>query len=198
MAPGKTTLLKSIAGILDFDSGEILVDGKSIKSEPLAAKSVMAYIPDNPDVYETLTGIQYLNFVADIFGIASGDRRIAIEKYAKTFELADVLNHPISTYSHGMKQKLVVMSALVHKPKIFILDEPFVGLDPKAAYLLKEIFHEMCAAGSLIFFRRIFLKSPETVQQGRDHQAGEDRRRRRHRESRRSSLESVFLELIEK
>jgi len=197
---GKTTLLKSIAGILDFDSGEIIVDGKSIKAEPLAAKSVMAYIPDNPDVYETLTGIQYLNFIADIFGIATGDRRLAIEKYAATFELAEVLNHPISTYSHGMKQKLIVMSALVHKPKVFILDEPFVGLDPKAAYLLKEIFHELCAAGSLIFFSTHILEVAEKlcnkvaiIKQGQIVAVGNTAEITKDQ-----SLESLFLELIEK
>ncbi|MDI6453421.1 ABC transporter ATP-binding protein [Peloplasma aerotolerans] len=160
---GKTTLLKSIAGIIDFDSGDILVDGHSIKTEPLEVKKIISYIPDNPDIYESLTGIQYLEFISDVFKIDLDQRKREIDKYATLFEIIDVLNNPISSYSHGMKQKLVIISALIHKPKLFLLDEPFVGLDPKASYQLKQIFTEMCNQGVSIFFSTHVLEVVEKL-----------------------------------
>ncbi|MDP3130720.1 MAG: ABC transporter ATP-binding protein [Bacillota bacterium] len=197
---GKTTLLKSIAGILDFEAGTIEIDCKSIKTEPLEAKRVIAYIPDNPDVYETLTGLQFLNFVADIFGIPVAERKPKIERHAGMFDLLGVLNDSIATYSHGMKQKLVIISALIHDPKVFILDEPFVGLDPKAAYQLKEIFRDLCAKGALVFFSTHILEVAEKlctkvaiIKQGKIVAAGTTAEITKDQ-----SLESVFLELIEK
>ena len=160
---GKTTLLKSIAGIIDFNEGEILVDGFSIKKDPLNVKERIAYIPDNPDIYESLSGIQYLSFIADVFHISEEERRITIDKYANLFDINAVLNNPISSYSHGMKQKLVIISALIHKPKLFLLDEPFVGLDPKAAFQLKEIFKDMCQHGTAIFFSTHVLEVVEKL-----------------------------------
>ncbi len=160
---GKTTLLKSIAGIINFDEGEIKIFGKSIKDEPLEAKKLIAYIPDNPDVYESLTGIQYLDFIADVFDVPLSVRQERIDKYATMFEIKDVLNNPISSYSHGMKQKIVIMGALIHDPKVMLLDEPFVGLDPKASFLLKEVFKERCQAGTLIFFSTHVLEVAEKL-----------------------------------
>ena len=160
---GKTTLLKSIAGIIDFNEGEILVDGFSIKKDPLNVKERIAYIPDNPDIYESLSGIQYISFIADVFQISEEERRITIDKYATLFDIKGVLNNPISSYSHGMKQKLVIISALIHKPKLFLLDEPFVGLDPKAAFQLKEIFKDMCQHGTAIFFSTHVLEVVEKL-----------------------------------
>lgn len=160
---GKTTLLKSIAGIIDFDSGEILVNGLSIKKHPIGVKRQIAYIPDNPDIYESLSGIAYLNFIGDVFNVSEQERQSVIEKYAQMFEIKDVLTHPISSYSHGMKQKLVIISALIHKPKLLLLDEPFVGLDPKASFLLKETFKEMCKEGTAIFFSTHVLEVVEKL-----------------------------------
>jgi ABC-2 type transport system ATP-binding protein len=160
---GKTTLLKSIAGIIDFDQGDVIIDGHSIKSDPLEAKKLFAYIPDNPDIYETLTGTQYLNFIADVFQIDLAKRTRLIEKYATMFEITGALNNPISSYSHGMKQKLLLIGALIHEPKIMLLDEPFVGLDPKASFMIKEVFKEMCAQGSLIFFSTHVLEVAEKL-----------------------------------
>ena len=160
---GKTTLLKSIAGIIDFNEGEIKVNGISIKESPIEVKKIIAYIPDNPDVYESLTGIQYLEFIADVFEVPQEKRRELVEKYTTMFEMSDVLHNPISTYSHGMKQKIVVISALIHEPKLMILDEPFVGLDPKASFLLKEVFKEMVSKGSAIFFSTHVLEVVEKL-----------------------------------
>ena len=168
---GKTTTLKACCGILGFDSGEIYVNGISVKKHPIAAKKLIAYIPDNPDLYEFMTGIRYLNFVADVFGVSADDRNKKIKKYAEIFALTDDLAQPISAYSHGMKQKLAIISALLHSPKLIIMDEPFVGLDPKAAHLLKEIMHEICSEGAAIFtFWRLpksfAIKSPSLRVEG--------------------------------
>ena len=149
---GKSTTIKSIVGILPFDDGDILIDGISIKKDPIACKKMIAYIPDNPDIYDSLTGIQYLNFIADIFKVDKTTRKAIIDKYASEFELTNDLNNLISSYSHGMKQKLVIISAFVHSPKLLILDEPFVGLDPKATYLVKKAMVEFCENGGAIFF----------------------------------------------
>lgn len=160
---GKTTTLKSIAGILDYDSGEILIDGKSAKSEPLACKAVTAYIPDNPDIYDFMTGIQYLNFIADVFKVSDSERTSRISEYAKMFEIEDSLNDLIGTYSHGMKQKLVIISALIHSPKLIMMDEPFVGLDPKATHQLKQIIRNICDNGGAIFFSTHVLEVAEKL-----------------------------------
>ena len=149
---GKTTTLKCIAGIHGFDSGSIKINGYDVKTQPLQSKQQFAYIPDNPDLYEYLTGIQYLNFIADVFGISGAERTKRIGQYADAFELTASLGDLISAYSHGMKQKLAIISALVHEPALLILDEPFVGLDPKAAVILKQIMHEICQRGGAIFF----------------------------------------------
>ena len=194
---GKTTTLKSVAGILQFDEGEITIGGRSVKTEPLECKRQIAYIPDNPDIYEFMTGIQYLNFIADIFGINDTERRERIEKYAKLFELTDDLTAAVASYSHGMKQKLAIISAWIHNPKLIIMDEPFVGLDPKAAHLLKEMMKEACSEGCAIFFSTHVLEVAEklcdkvaVIKGGRlirsgsmEEVKGDD------------SLEAVFLEL---
>ena len=160
---GKTTTIKSCAGILQFEQGEITIDGRSVKTDPLGCKQILAYIPDNPDLYEFLSGIKYLNFVADIFGVSKQDREARIEKYADLFELTGDLAQPISAYSHGMKQKLAIISALIHDPKLIIMDEPFVGLDPTAAHLLKELMHEHCQRGGAIFFSTHVLEVAEKL-----------------------------------
>ena len=156
---GKSTTIKSIVGILPFDDGDILIDGISIKKDPIACKKMIAYIPDNPDIYDSLTGIQYLNFIADIFKVDKTTRKAIIDKYASEFEL----NNLISSYSHGMKQKLVIISAFVHSPKLLILDEPFVGLDPKATYLVKKAMVEFCENGGAIFFSTHVLEVAEKL-----------------------------------
>lgn len=160
---GKTTTIKSCCGILQFDSGEIWIDGMSVKENPLVCKRQLAYIPDNPDLYEYMKGIQFLNFVADIFQVEESVRQERIRKYADAFELTADLAQPISAYSHGMKQKLAVISALIHEPKLIIMDEPFVGLDPKAAHLLKQIMREMCDQGCAIFFSTHVLEVAEKL-----------------------------------
>ena len=194
---GKTTTIKSCAGILQFEQGEITIDGRSVKTDPLGCKQILAYIPDNPDLYEFLSGIKYLNFVADIFGVSKADREARIEKYADLFDLTGDLAQPISAYSHGMKQKLAIISALLHDPKLIIMDEPFVGLDPTAAYQVKGIMQEHCERGGAIFFSTHVLEVAEKlcdkvaiIKQGRliasgtmDEVKGDQ------------SLEDVFLEL---
>lgn len=197
---GKTTTLKACCGILQYDSGEITVDGVSVKQDPIKCKSKIAYIPDNPDLYEFMTGIQFLNFVADVFGVGAAERKERIEKYASAFEITGDLGTPISSYSHGMKQKLAIISALIHEPKLIIMDEPFVGLDPKASHLLKEIMREMCAKGSAIFFsthvldvaeklcdKVAIIKGGKLIRSGSMEEVKGD-----------TSLEEVFLDLEDK
>ena len=163
---GKTTTLKSVTGILQFDSGEITIGGRSIRQDPIGCKAQMAYIPDNPDLYEFMTGIKYLNFIADIFGIPSDVRLERIRKYADLFELTDDLAEPIAAYSHGMKQKLAIISAWLHAPKLVIMDEPFVGLDPKASHILKGMMRELCDQGGAIFFSTHVLEVAEKLCDG--------------------------------
>lgn len=160
---GKSTTIKSLVGVIDFEEGEIFVDGHSVKKDPIACKRVMAYIPDNPDLYEQLTGIQYLNFVADVFKVSARDREEQIQKYGNAFEITPYLGDLISSYSHGMKQKVAIISAVLHKPKLLVLDEPFVGLDPKAAVVLKGIMKELCEKGSAIFFSTHVLDVAEKL-----------------------------------
>ncbi len=196
---GKTTTLKSIVGILQFDEGEIYIGGKSIKTDPLACKREIAYIPDNPDLYDYMTGIKYLNFIADIFGVSTSDREERIHKYTDLFELTEDLAQPIAAYSHGMKQKLSVVSAWLHNPKLIIMDEPFVGLDPKASHLLKGMMRDVCEAGGAIFFsthvlevaeklcdKVAIIKSGKLIRSGTMEEVKGD-----------ESLEDVFLELEE-
>ena len=160
---GKTTTLKSVAGILGFDSGDILVCGVSVRKDPIACKQRLAYIPDNPDLYDFMTGIQYLNFIADIFGVDAAKRQERIQKYGDLFELTSDLAAPISPYSHGMKQKLAIVSAWLHDPQLILMDEPFVGLDPKAAHTLKGMMREVCDAGGAIFFSTHVLEVAEKL-----------------------------------
>jgi ABC-2 type transport system ATP-binding protein len=196
---GKTTLLKAIAGIHQFDRGSIRVCGHSIQDEPLLAKRLLAYIPDNPDIYESLKGSQYLDFIADVFGLTAEERIARIERFASMFELEKALAQPISTYSHGMKQKLVLISALIHQPKVLLLDEPFVGLDPKASFLLKEVFQDMREQGTAIFFSTHVLDVAEKIcnkiaiiKQGRIVASGTTLEIVKDQ-----SLESLFMELLE-
>lgn len=160
---GKTTTLKCIVGIQGFDEGKIFIDGESIKENSIGCKKKIAYIPDNPDIYDYMTGVQYLNFIGDIFGISSEERKEKIEKYSAIFELTNDLSQPISSYSHGMKQKLVIISAWLHSPKLILMDEPFVGLDPKASHLLKEMMREHCDKGGAIFFSTHVLEVAEKL-----------------------------------
>ena len=160
---GKTTTLKSIVGILQFDSGEIYIDGRSIKESPIECKKNFAYIPDNPDLYDFMTGIKYLNFIADIFGVEEFVRQERIRKYAGMFEITDDLAQPIASFSHGMKQKLAIIAAWIHNPKLIIMDEPFVGLDPKAAHLLKGMMRDVCDNGGAIFFSTHVLEVAEKL-----------------------------------
>ncbi len=197
---GKTTTIKSAIGILQFDEGEIYVDGISIKDDPSSCKKKLAYIPDNPDLYEYMSGIQYLNFIADIFGVEQEARKEKIEKYAAEFGLTGDLSEAISSYSHGMKQKLAIISALIHDPKLIIMDEPFVGLDPKAAHILKEIMRDICNNGGAIFYSTHVLEVAEKlcdkvaiIKQGRLIKSGTMEEVKGD-----ASLEEVFLELEEK
>ena len=196
---GKTTTLKSVVGIQQFDAGEILIEGESIKETPIACKKKMAYIPDNPDLYEFMTGLQYLNFIGDIFEVPAEERKMRIEKYATDFEIAGDLSQPISTFSHGMKQKLAIISAWMHEPDLIIMDEPFVGLDPKASHILKEMMRDICDRGGAIFFsthvlevaeklcdKVAIIKSGKLIKSGTMEEVKGD-----------ASLESVFLELEE-
>ena len=160
---GKSTTIRAVVGVLDFTEGEITIDGHSVKDEPMACKRVTAYIPDNPDLYENLTGIQYLNFVADVFGLSASEREESIRKYADLFEITDALGDLIGSYSHGMKQKVAIISALIHNPRLLVLDEPFVGLDPKASFTLKEIMHDMCRQGTAVFFSTHVLDVAEKL-----------------------------------
>ena len=160
---GKTTTLKSVVGILPFEEGRVEIDGVSITEDPLNCKKKIAYIPDNPDLYDFMTGIQYLNFIADIFGVGAEERQERIRRYADLFELTADLAQPISAYSHGMKQKLAIISAWIHEPKLIIMDEPFVGLDPKASHLLKEMMRELCDRGGAIFFSTHVLEVAERL-----------------------------------
>lgn len=196
---GKTTTLKSVVGILDFEEGDILIDGESIKEKPLECKRKIAYIPDNPDLYEFMSGIKYLNFISDVFGVSESDRQERIRKYADAFELTSDLAQPIASYSHGMKQKLAIISAWIHEPKLIIMDEPFVGLDPKATHILKNMMRELCDKGGAIFFsthvlevaeklcdKVAIIKKGELIRQGTMEEVKGD-----------DSLEEVFLELEE-
>ena len=196
---GKTTTIKSCCGILKFDEGEIFVDGVSIKDHPLECKQTIAYIPDNPDLYEFLSGIKYLNFIADVYKVSTQDREARIKKYADMFQITSDLAQPIIAYSHGMKQKLAIISALIHEPKLIIMDEPFVGLDPKAAHLLKGLMREMCDDGGAIFFsthvlevaeklcdKVAIIKGGKLITSGTMEEVKGD-----------TSLETVFLELEE-
>lgn len=160
---GKTTTLKSVVGILQFDEGEILIDGKSVRTAPLDCKRGIAYIPDNPDLYDYMSGIKYLNFIADVFGVSAADRKERIRKYSELFELTADLAQPIAAYSHGMKQKLAIIAAWLHSPKLIIMDEPFVGLDPKASHLLKRMMREVCDGGGAIFFSTHVLEVAEKL-----------------------------------
>lgn len=195
---GKSTTIRAIVGVLDFKEGEIYINGNSVKKEPMECKRITAYIPDNPDLYENLTGIQYLNFIADVFDIGPEEREERIKKYGDMFEITEALGSQISSYSHGMKQKVAIISALIHEPKLMVMDEPFVGLDPKATFILKEIMHEMCANGAAVFFSTHVLDVAEKlcnkvaiIKQGQliangtmeELTAGQ-------------SLESVFLEVV--
>ena len=194
---GKTTTIKSVCGLLNFDNGEIRIDGISIKENPIECKRKIAYLPDNPDLYEFMSGIKYLNFIADIYGIDKKERQESIKKYSDMFGLTSDLAQPISAYSHGMKQKLALISALIHKPKLLVMDEPFVGLDPKASYLLKEEMKQICENGGAIFFsthvlevaekicnKIAIIKDGKLVVQGDMNEVKGD-----------TSLENIFLEL---
>ena len=194
---GKTTTIKACCGIQQQDSGEVYIDGISMRADPLACKARLAYIPDNPDLYEFMTGTQYLSFIADVFGVSAADRKSRISRYADAFELTDDLPQSIAGYSHGMKQKLAIISALLHDPKLIIMDEPFVGLDPKASHLLKELMRQICDEGGAIFFsthvlevaerlcdKVAIIKSGRLIRSGSMEEVKGD-----------ASLEAVFLEM---
>lgn len=194
---GKSTTIRAAVGVLDFTEGEILIDGHSVKKEPVKCKQITSYIPDNPDIYENLTGIEYLNFISDVFGIKGKLREERIRKYADIFGITDSLGDLIRSYSHGMRQKIAIISAIIHEPKLLVLDEPFVGLDPKATYTLKEIMREMCSKGSAVFFsthvldvaeklcnRVVIIKEGRIIASGTMDELTKDK-----------SLEDLFLEV---
>ena len=194
---GKSTTIRAAVGVLDFTEGEILIDGHSVKKEPVKCKQITSYIPDNPDIYENLTGIEYLNFISDVFGIKGKTREERIKKYADIFGITDSLGDLIRSYSHGMRQKIAIISAIIHEPKLLVLDEPFVGLDPKATYTLKEIMREMCSKGSAVFFsthvldvaeklcnRVVIIKEGRIIASGTMDELTKDK-----------SLEDLFLEV---
>lgn len=196
---GKTTTIKAITGIMPIESGDILLDGVSIKKEPIQCKNKMAYIPDNPELYESMSGFKYIKFICDIYEIPTKKREHNVQKYASSFGMLDNLSEPISSYSHGMKQKINIIAALSHEPKLMVLDEPFVGLDPKASHILKEYMNEMCAAGGSIFFsthvlevaeklcnKIAIIKNGELIRSGFTNEVRGD-----------SSLEDIFLELTD-
>ncbi|SCI58591.1 ABC-type transporter ATP-binding protein EcsA [uncultured Roseburia sp.] len=196
---GKTTTIRAVAGVMDFEEGEILIDGRSVKKEPVACKKKLAYIPDNPDLYDYITGFQYLNYMADMFEVSAHDRSERIHRYAQLFEISDSLGNLISSYSHGMKQKTALIGALLHEPKLLILDEPFVGLDPEASFHLKKIMRELCQRGSAIFFsthvldvaeklcdKISIIKNGELISSGTMEEVKGS-----------SSLEDVFMEVVE-
>lgn len=194
---GKSTTIRAAVGVLDFTEGEILIDGHSVKKEPVKCKQITAYIPDNPDIYENLTGIEYLNFISDVFGIKGKLREERIRKYADIFGITDSLGDLIRSYSHGMRQKIAIISALIHEPKLLVLDEPFVGLDPKATFTLKEIMRDMCSKGSAVFFSTHVLDVAEKlcnrvviIKEGRIIASGTMEELTRDK-----SLEDVFLEV---
>lgn len=196
---GKTTTIKSIVGILEFDEGDIFIDGMSIKNNPIECKKKMAYIPDNPDLYEHLTGIKYLNFIADVYNVSNEKREELVKKYADIFNITNNLGDDISSYSHGMKQKLAIISALIHEPKLYILDEPFVGLDPKATHTLKEIMKEKCDEGCAFFFSTHILEVAEKlcnkiaiIKDGKIIVSGEMKKIIKDK-----SLEDIFMELVD-
>lgn len=196
---GKTTTIKSIAGILDFEEGDILINGKSIKKDPIACKTQMAYVPDNPDLYENMKAIDFINFICDMYEVPQNERKERIEKYVELFELQNNINDEISSFSHGMKQKVALIAALAHNPKILIMDEPFVGLDPKAVFDMKEIMREMCQEGKTIFFSTHILEVAEKlcsrvaiIKQGKIVKVGNMEEVKGD-----ESLEKVFLELDE-
>ncbi|MDL2287503.1 ABC transporter ATP-binding protein [Eubacteriales bacterium OttesenSCG-928-G02] len=195
---GKTTMIRMVVGILDFENGEIFIDGSSIKSNPLECKRKFAYIPDNPDIYEHLTGIQYLDFIGNVYNVEKAKKEALIKKYTGIFEITNNLGDLISTYSHGMRQKLAITSALIHEPKLLILDEPFVGLDPKASHSLKEIMKELCDNGGAIFFsthvldvaeklcnKIAIIKNGKLVMEGNTNEILNNK-----------SLEDIFMELV--
>ena len=194
---GKSTTIRAAVGVLDFTEGEILIDGHSVKKESVKCKQITSYIPDNPDIYENLTGIEYLNFISDVFGIKGKTREERIKKYADIFGITDSLGDLIRSYSHGMRQKIAIISAIIHEPKLLVLDEPFVGLDPKATYTLKEIMREMCSKGSAVFFsthvldvaeklcnRVVIIKEGRIIASGTMDELTKDK-----------SLEDLFLEV---
>lgn len=195
---GKSTTIRAIVGVLDFSEGEIYIDGHSVKKDGVECKKLTAYIPDNPDLYDNLTGIQYLNFVADVFGIGAKEREEKIRKYADLFEITKDLGDLIGSYSHGMKQKVAIISALIHTPKLLVLDEPFVGLDPKATFTLKEIMHELCEQGTAVFFSTHVLDVAEKlcnkiaiIKNGKIIASGTTEKL-----TNGNSLESVFMEVV--
>lgn len=196
---GKSTTIRAVVGVLDFTEGEIYIDGHSVKEESVECKKITAYIPDNPDLYDNLTGIQYLNFIADVFEISVEEREKSIKKYADMFEITNDLGDQIGAYSHGMKQKVAIISALIHNPKLLVLDEPFVGLDPKATFTLKEIMHELCKNGTAVFFsthvldvaeklcnKIAIIKSGKIIASGTTEELTNG-----------NSLESVFMEVVD-